>query len=76
MEFLKKIDQDVQELVYSRATLHVNRVAYNPEMPSILQGLFNILEGGPTACLTDPETCKQVQMKYLSLLKSIELILF
>ena len=57
MEFLGS--QAVQSLIESQASLHVNRIAYNPEMPAILNSLFSIQEGGPTACLTDPETCKQ-----------------
>lgn len=60
MEFMDKLDQDIQVVVEARATLHVNRVRYNPEMPQILQGIFAIQEGGQTSCLTDPETCKAV----------------
>ena len=60
MEFLN--DPAVQSLIESQASLHVNRIAYNPEIPAILNSLFSIQEGGPTACLTDPETCKQVDI--------------
>eukprot|EP00475_Leptophrys_vorax_P023376 TRINITY_DN31_c0_g1_i1.p1 TRINITY_DN31_c0_g1~~TRINITY_DN31_c0_g1_i1.p1 ORF type:complete len:600 (+),score=183.77 TRINITY_DN31_c0_g1_i1:44-1801(+) len=35
---------DVQEVIGSRASLHVERVSYRPRMPAVLKGVFDLLE--------------------------------
>lgn len=62
MQFIQKADSDFNAslMIERRATLHAERSVYRPRMPAILKGLFDVVESGPTQCLTEVETVKRL----------------